>query len=380
MHPEFLCHLPFLRLPPGTDEVLAGDARLGPLPFREWLALEDPAMDYHERRYEKVAPVFVRAPLPAGDSVGELTAAQAHAAEEIVERIHTAAMLALPTIPVAPPALSAAYVAWRGLPCDPPREQGWFGPPTREPAFLTDEDGIQLGQIVVWLQQPPPGGGPKEQWVVERRFGPAQREWLLSSFATEADAMLPDQIQSFVGHYARLARAGWGPRRAAAVRCADVVTTMGTPGTPLHEVIVILVAALENLVNSAAQRPLGDTFAQRCAAWFAETPAERTRDQLIFRRLYGARSDILHGADPAEAVREMIAVADAKSERDLQAWLRLHAWLAVDSLVGWYVGHPDDDGGATRFQAALAAAAASADENWQVQRRTLLEGRAYVRG
>ena len=86
MPPEFLCHLPFLRLPPGTDQPLAGDARLGPLPFREWLALEDPAMDYHERRYEKVAPVFVRAPLPDGDSVGELTEAQAQAADEIVER------------------------------------------------------------------------------------------------------------------------------------------------------------------------------------------------------------------------------------------------------------------------------------------------------
>ena len=143
---------------------------------------------------------------------------------------------------------------------------------------------------------------------------------------------------------------------------------------------MILVAALENLVNSAAHRPLGDTFAQRCAAWFAETPAERTRDQVIFRRLYGARSDILHGSDPDDAVREMILVADAKTERGLEAWLRLHAWLAVDSLVGWYVGYPDDDGGATQFQAALAAAAASADETWQVQRRTLLEGRTYVRG
>jgi hypothetical protein len=380
MPPEFLCHLPFLRLPPGTDQALAGDARLGPLPFREWLALEDPAMDYHERRYEKVAPVFVRAPLPDGDSVGELTEAQAQAAEEIVERAHTAAMLALPEIPLAPPALSAAYVAWRGRPCDPPREQGWFGPPTREPAFLPDDDGIQLGEIVVWLQQPPPGGGPKEQWVVERRFGPAQREWLLSSFATEADAMSPDQIQSFAGHYARLARAGWGPRRAAAVRCADVVTTTGRPDTPPHEVIVILVAALENLVNSAAQRPLSDTFAQRCAAWFAETPAERTRDQAIFRRLYGARSDILHGGDPADAVREMNTVAPAKTERELHAWLRLHAWLAVDSLVGWYVGHPDDDGGATQFQVALAAAATGTDEDWSAQRRTLLEGRTYVRG
>lgn len=380
MPPEFLCHLPFLRLPPGTDQTLAGGARLAALPYAEWLALEDPAMDYHDRRYEKVAPVFVRAPLPEGGNAGELTDAQEHAAKEIVERAHTAAMLAMPATPLAAPSLSASYVAWRGLPCDPPREQGWFGPPVRESMLPADDEGIQLGRIVVWLQQPPPGGGSTEQWVVERRFGPAQREWLLSSFATEADAMSGEHVQAFVRHYARLERAGWGPRRAAAVRCADVITTMATPGTPVHEVIVVLVAALENLVNSAAARPLGDTFARRCAAWFAENPAERTRDVPIFRRLYGARSDILHGGDPAGAVREMITVAGAANERGLHAWLRLHAWLAVDSLVGWYGGHPGDDGGATQFQAALADASVSADADWQGKRATLLEGRSHARG
>lgn len=377
---EFFCHLPFLRLPPGTSQVLSGGARLAALPYAEWLALEDPAMDYHDRRYEKVAPVFVRAPLPGGGAAGELTDAQEHAADEIVERAHTAAMLAMPATPLAAPALSASYVAWRGLPCDPPREQGWFGPPVREPVLLADDEGIQLGRIVVWLQQPPPGGGPREQWVVERRFGPAQREWLLSSFATEADAMSPEHVQAFARHYERLERAAWGPRRAAAVRCADVVTTMVTPGAPLQEAIVALVAALENVVNAAADRPLGDTFARRCAAWFAENPDERVRDAPVFRRLYGARSDILHGGDPTDAVRAMITAIGGTNERDLHAWLRLHAWLAVDSLVGWYGRQSDDDGGATQFQTALAEMAASAGADWLANRARLLEGRSHARG
>jgi hypothetical protein len=64
----------------------------------------------------------------------------------------------------------------------------------------------------------------------------------------------------------------------------------------------------------------------------------------------------------------------------LHAWLRLHAWLAVDNLVGWYGGHPDDDGGAAQFQAALADAAASPDSTWQVKRAALLEGRSHGRG
>lgn len=380
MPPEFLCHLPFLRLPPGTDQALAGGARLVALPYEEWRALEDPAMTYHERRYRTVAPVFVRAPLPDGPDAGTLTAAQERAAEEIVERSHTAAMLALPANATAAPSLSAAYVAWRGLPCATPREGGWLCPP-EVPAFApADDDGIQLGRIVVWLHQPPPGGGPTEQWIVERRFGPAQREWLLSPYANESDALAPEDVRAFARHYHRLDCAGWGPRRAAAVRCADVVATLSTPGTPGHDAVVLLVAALENLVNAAADRPLGDTFARRCAAWFAESPDERTRDQLRFRRLYAARSEILHGADPAAAVRALSVAIDAANEREMSAWLRQHAWIAVDSLVGWYGRHPEDDGGATQFQHALAAAAASADASWPEQRAALLEGRTHARG
>ena len=380
MRPEFLCHLPFLRVPPATDQTLAGGARLVALPFEEWLALEDPAMAYHARRYLEVAPVFVRAPLSDGPDAGTLTVAQERAAEEFVERSHTAAMLALPAHAIAAPSLSAAYVAWRGLPIETPREGGWFCPPEVPLVAAADDDGIQLGRVVVWLQQPPPGGGPTEQWIVERRFGPAQREWLLSHYAKDAEVLSPHDVQTFARHFDRLDRAAWGPRRAAAVRCADVLATLATPGTPAPDSVVLLVAALENLVNAAADRPLGDVFARRCAAWFAETPDDRTRDQLRFRGLYAARSEILHGADPDAAVRALSVAIDATNERDLSAWLRLHAWIAVDSLVGWYGRHPEDDGGATQFQHALAAAAASADASWSEQRTALLEGRTHVRG
>lgn len=380
MRPEFLCHLPFLRLAPGTDQALGAEARLVSLPFAEWLALEDPAMDYHDQRYEKVAPVFVRALLPEGGVPGELTADQERAAEELVEIAHTAAILALPTLALAPPGFSAAYVAWRGLPCDPPGEKGMFGPGTSEPVAPPDDDGIAFGRITVWLQQPPPGGGPVEQWVVQRRFGPAQREWLLSTYATRADVVSPEQVQAFARHFARVRQAGWGPRRAAAVRCADIITAMVTEGTALHEVIVTFVAAFENLVNAAAHRPLGDTFARRCAAWLAENPAERGRDQRHFRALYGARSDVLHGGDPGDVIRKIRAALDASTDRDVHAWLRLHAWLAVDRLVGWYGAHPDDDGAATQFQARLADAAAGDDESWRAKLAALQEGRSHARG
>ncbi len=379
MSPEFLVHLPFLRLPPGAAQVLSGSGRLESLGFEEWLALEDPAQVYSDRRYQQIAPVFCRAPLPEGGEPGELTAEQEQAAADLIERVQAAAILALPTLPLAPVASSAAYVAWRGLPPAPVRAEGWFGPPEREPVEHGGDAGLQFGRIVVWLHQSPPGGGPTECWVVERRFGPAQREWLLSDYAREADTLTAAQMQAFSAWYALLLRAGWGTRRAAAVRCVDVVTAMGRPGTPLHEIVVLLVAALENLVNPDADRPLGETFARRGAAWFAETPAERPRDHAHFRRLYGVRSDILHGGDPAEALRALAATLDCTGENELRAWLRLHAQLAIDALAGWYAGHPEDDGGATGFRTGLAAAAALPDSEWEERRRTLLEGRHLVR-
>src|SRR5947207_14140548 len=99
-----------------------------------------------------------------------------------------------------------------------------------------------LGRVVVSMQQIPPGGGAKEQCVVERRFGPAQREWLLSGYAAKSEELPADQVHAFANHYSRLEKAAWRPRRAAAVRCADVLTLMTTPGRALHDVIVLLVA------------------------------------------------------------------------------------------------------------------------------------------
>jgi hypothetical protein len=121
--PEFLCHLPFLRMEAGSAQALAQKGRLEPLPYEEWLLLEDPAMDYHERRYRNVAPVFVRAELPKAATPGELDKAQERAIDDIIERSHTATLLALPGRPVTAPSLSTSYVVWRGLPCDAPDNQ-----------------------------------------------------------------------------------------------------------------------------------------------------------------------------------------------------------------------------------------------------------------
>jgi len=379
MRPEFLCHLPFVRLETGAVAPLANDARLESLSFEDWLALEDPAMEYYDRRYREVAPVFVRGLLPDGTTAGRLDEEQEKAAEEIIEQAHTAVILTAPATPIPPPSLSAGYVVWRGLPCDPPDADNCFCPPYLDPVPVVDDDGFQLGRITVWLQQAGTGGA-HEQWIVERRFGPAQREWLLARHAREGIVLSADKVQAFVRQFGRLSQARWGPRRAAAGRCAEALTTLSSTPELNPEGVVLLVAALENLVNARADRPLGDTFARRCAAWFAENAGERMRDVGRFRRLYGTRSEILHGTDPATALRDMASAIDATPHAEILNWLRLHAWLAVDYLIGWYARHADDDAGATQFQAALAQAANETDEEWKNQRARIVEGRTYARG
>ncbi len=364
----------------GSTQALAPTGRLEPLAYEDWLLLEDPAMDYHDQRYRNVAPVFVRAELPDAEMPGEPDDVQERAIDDIIERSHAAILLALPGRPGTAPSLSAAYVVWRGLSCDAPNEHGSFGPPIMKPVSAADDEGIQLGRITVWLQQPVGAEGRPEQWIVQRRFGPAQREWLLSGYAAEGQVLSVRELQTFALHYGRLGQADWGQRRAAAVRCADVLTLMAAPGMQLHEAVVLLVAALENLVNAEANRPLGETFARRCAAWFAENPEERVRDQVCFRQLYAARSDILHGGDPGDAL-QALAVATANPDaKGLQAWLHLHAWLAVDWLVAWYARHPEDDGAATVFQRAVAGAASAPAGEWAGLRAQLVEGRTYGRG
>jgi hypothetical protein len=148
----------------------------------------------------------------------------------------------------------------------------------------------------------------------------------------------------------------------------------------LYEIVVVIVAAFENLVNAKATRPLGDTFASRCAAWFAENSNERTRVQHGFRRLYAARSDILHGGDPATSVRDLIVALGLADELELLSWLRLHSWLAVDCLVGWYGRHPDDDGAASLFQETLKKATAAPADEWPDLLAGIVEGRSRARG
>ncbi len=364
MSPELLCHLPFLRVAPGVDVTFADGARLMALPFEEWLLLEDPAMGNHERRFRSVAPIFLRAALPAGETPGDLTENQDRAAAEIVERAHLAAVLALPGVAITDPALSVSYIVWRGLPVDVPNERGWFGPDQRAPASVLEDDGIQLGRIVVWLQQPVSASGTREQWLVERRFGPTQRESLFSTEARNAYIVSADDAQGFGREYIRLAAAQWGPARAAAARCADVLTAMSGAGVPLDIAVVMLVAALENLVNARADRPLGDIYARRCAAWFARDPEDRARDFGGLRQLYGARSDILHGGDPEVALQELAAAVGVTDTADLYRWLRERARWAVDSLVTWYGRHPEEDGAASLFQQTLPPMAGASAEDW----------------
>jgi hypothetical protein len=380
MRPEFYCHLPYLRLAGLSRLDIQPDSALVGLPFDEWLCMEDPAMVQYDRRYDSVAPVFAKTQLPDGGQVGTLSAEQEQAAEDFLDRAHAATILAMPMVAVAPPGLSASYVVWRRLPCNPADDDGRFGPAQHESDLVANNEGIRIGKVTAWLQQPPPGGGTREQWVVERRFGPAQREWLLSQYDDPPDLIDGDAAGRFAASLQRLDTADWGHRRYIALPFVDALTSLVTPGTPLPEALVLLVSSLENLLNPDGDRPLGQIFAKRCAAWFAETAEQRESDDGMFRAIYDARSSIVHGSDAARSMRKLMKAIDGTADDDLRAWIRLVAWLAIDWLVAWFGHDRADDASGGTFRDCLIEAADMGDDEWRTARARLVEGRSYARG
>ena len=380
MRPELYCHLPFLSLAGLSRLDIEPDSALVGLPFDEWLCMEDPAMVQYDRRYDNVAPVFAKTLLPEGGQVGALSAEQEHAAEDFLDRAHAAATLAMPMVAVAPPGLSASYVVWRGLPCDEPDDNGRFGPAQHESELVANNEGIRIGKVTAWLQQPPPGGGAQEQWAVERRFGPAQREWLLSQYDVPPTPVDADAARRFAASLQRLDAADWGHRRYIALPFVDALTALLTRGTPLPEALVLLVSSLENLVNPDGDRPLGQVFGTRCAAWFAETAEQRESDVAMFRAMYDARSSIVHGNNAARSIRKLMKAIDGTTDDDLRTWIRLITWLAIDWLVAWFGHDRADDASGGTFRACLAEAADMGDDEWGTARARLVEGRSYARG
>jgi len=380
MRPEIYCHLPFLSME-GTPSVEIEDAfTITALPVDEWLSIEDPVMAYHTERYAEVSPVFVRSLLPDGHQIGRLSTEQECAAEDFLDRAHAATILAMPKFLAVPPALSTSYVVWRGTPFDTPREDGWFGPDIDESDVTAQEEGIHLGRVTVWLQQAPPGGGKREQWVVERRFGPAQREWLLSRGNLPPTLMCSEDANRFASSFQRLVDADWGRQHYDALQFVDVLTALFTPGTPIQEAVVLLVSSLENLVNPDADGPLGRTFATRCAAWFAENEQQRQSDEKVFRILYEARSSILHGNDATRGMRRLVQATDISSADDLYGWIRLLAWLATDWLTAWYSRVRSGDASRSQFRAALVRSADLDENGWIAARGELVQGRTHARG
>ena len=220
----------------------------------------------------------------------------------------------------------------------------------------------------------------REQWVVERRFGPAQREWLLSRYDTAPDPLDGDAAGRFAASLQRLDAADWGHRRYIALPFVDALTSLVTPGTPVPEALVLLVSALENLLNPDGDRPLGQIFGTRCAAWFAETAEQRESDVALFRAAYDARSSIVHGSDAARSVRKLIKAIDGTTDADLHPWIRSLAWLATDWLVAWFGREPADDASGGAFRDRLVEIADMGDDEWMTARARLVEGRSYVRG
>ena len=379
MRPGFYCHLPFLRLSGPSPLDIPPDSALIALPFEEWLCLEDPAMVQYERRYNSVSPVFASTLLPDGDQVGALTAEQEQATEDFLDRVHAATILAMPMIAVAPSALSASYVVWRGLPPDPVDNRGIFGPPVYESEIPANNEGIRIGKVAVWLQQRVPGGGHLEQWVVVRRFGPAQREWLLSQYAAAPDTIDAEAAGRFAASLQRLIAADWGQHRYVALQFVDALTALWTSGTPLHEAFMLTAASLDNLVNPEGERPLGKVFGARCAAWFAETATQRQSDEELFRAAYDLRGSFVHGNDPDRYTRKFMKAIGGDGDEDLRVWTRQIAWLAIDWLVAWFERVPDDTSG-TKFRESLIEATGMHDHEWAAARNRLVEGRTYARG
>jgi hypothetical protein len=361
-----------------THSVNAETALLA-LAFDEWLAMEDPAMVHYENRYNAVAPVFAKTLLPEGDQVGRLNPVQEQAAEDFVDRAHAAAILSLPGVAVAPPGLSASYVAWRGMPCDPRDDNGNFGPTTHESALAANNEGVRIGTVTVWLQQPPPEGGEPEQWVVERRFGPAQRESLLSRYSTPPDPIDANAAEVLAWNLRRLETADWGDRRHVALQFIDAMTLLLTDGTPLDDALVFLVSALENLLNPDADPPLGKVFGARCAAWFAENPEQRASDLAAFRAAYNVRSSTLHGTDSRASMRKFMTAINGAGDDDLRGWIRLFCMLSIDWLAAWFGHAHDDDASGSAFRGEVTDAASMDDDAWAAARARLLEGRWYVR-
>lgn len=248
---ECYAHIPGLFLDPGAAIPLR-DGTVRPLSFEEWLTVEDPAMVFSESRYTSVSPVFLTSAVGIDEAVGEISVGELHDRMlEAARRVSYALLL----------------TQWV-----------WLPDPERSVAYLRDQT---------------------ESWV--RFFGANERELLL--VPNPPHVTLPaDEVPAFVTVCDNLSAANVGAATLELLRLIDIIRLAGQPGCALIDLVIYFVAAQEDILNRRGDRPLGATFARRLSAFFASAFDRLDDWQDAFRLMYSARSDALHGKDPAAAL------------------------------------------------------------------------------
>jgi hypothetical protein len=333
---DAFCHVPGIRLPAGCDLDLGDGARLIALPFKEWVLLEDPVMTYHDRRYDKVAPAFLIAPLPAADSRGVANEAQNSAFEDALERASIACLLAWPGIRLPHPRLSAHYIRWADLPL---ADKAACEPAVIDPDALADEIRY-TNRTSVWLWHG--DADAKAHTIVERRTGLVEREWLLGGSGLDSIVIDAEQLPAFKSFHAKLLSIDTGSNTPALLRLADILRMATEPDVDYDDLVVQLVAVLEHITNPNGERPLAKLFSMRASALLAKDTAGLPETTEVCRAIYSQRSDILHG--------DGMPASTSQSENALLAM----AWTAMARLVriGYRTG--GEANGLKRLRIALA--------------------------
>jgi hypothetical protein len=248
---ECYSHIPGLVLD-DTQAIALRDGTVQHLSFERWLDAEDPSMAWSEGRYSSTSPVFLVSTVRVDEDVGEVSV------DDVRARMLEAARRA-----------SYALLLTQWV---------WLPDPERSAAYLRDQNG---------------------SWV--RFFGANERELLLVPNPPYV-TLAAHELSAFATVCDNLNTANVGAATPELLRLFDIIRLAGQPGCELIDLVIYFVATQEDLINRRGDRPLGATFARRLSAFFA-SDFDRLDDwQDAFRLMYSARSDALHGKDPAAAL------------------------------------------------------------------------------
>lgn len=288
---ECYAHIPGIQLAGAEDFPIGPYYNLGHLPFEDWLALEDPAMIFYERRYRQNMPVFLKGAFELeGQPDEDLLAQEVQTPfRSDAARLSTALLFTLwdPSLP------------------DPLRSATYFRIPGEDASYTANV------------------------------FGLNERDLLLTSYAQlpELDSVLLTHLDA---KFTKLFAIQAGEGTPEIMRVVNAVKVGFEPGMGLLDMIVHFVAAHEDILNPKGDRPLGRTFGERAGLFFCPDFKDLARWQRLFELLYEARSDALHGRPVDQQLEEIQQLVT-----DLYRFLFFHsyqtcchlAYLASDGLT-----------------------------------------------